>query len=216
MVYQVRNQEGNFFMDNLNQNSGPCTSTVAAQIMAQNRQLAQKYYGPLFGKQIFTIVAVNPDPKWKENTMNGINDFRFEIKGYIIKAIDVMSVCIVPKDLDQRPKIGINVGIEGVEPMMFEIAEPDFSKATIERLGKPGSKPMFFSAEDLPNLDKLVEVANAGSIAAYEDMARKCMNLSKTVRGYSESNRRIYTNYMRECGINSSEIEVNVHIEKTE
>ena len=35
-------------MDNLNQNSGPCTSTVAAQIMAQNRQLAQKYYGPLF------------------------------------------------------------------------------------------------------------------------------------------------------------------------
>ena len=56
------------FMDNLNQNGGPCTSTVAAQIMAQNRQLAQKYYGPLFGKQIFTIVAVNPDPKWKENT----------------------------------------------------------------------------------------------------------------------------------------------------
>lgn len=209
-------------MENLNQNSGPVvSSTMAAQIMSQNRQLAQKYYGPLFGKQIFTIVAVNPDPKWKENTMNGINDFRFEIKGYIIKAIDVMSVCIVPKDLDQRPKIGINVGIEGVEPMMFEIAEPDFSKATreavteaIERLGKPGSKPMFFSAEDLPNLDKLVEVANNGSIAAYEDMARKCMNLSKTVRGYSENNRRIYTNYMRECGVNSSEIEVNVHIEK--
>ena len=42
------------------------------------------------------------------------------------------------------------------------------------------------------------------------------MMLAKTVRGYSENNRRIYTNYMRECGISSAELEVNVHIEKSE
>lgn len=210
-------------MDNINQNGNPVVGTMAAQILAQNRQIAQKYYGPLFGKQVFTIVAVCPDPKWKENTMNGINDFRNEIKAYIVKAIDIMSISIIEKDLDQRPKIGINVGIPGVEPMMFEIAEPDFSKATretvteaIDRLSKPGSKPMFFSAEDLPNLDKLVEIANNGSINTYEEMARKCMILAKTVRGYSENNRRIYTNYMRECGISSAELEVNVHIEKSE
>lgn len=203
-------------------NNTAAVKPSAAHILAQNRQIVQKYYGPLFGRQVFTIVSVCPDPKWKENTLNGINDFRNEIKAYIIKAIDIMSVSIVEQDLDQRPKIGINVGIPNVEPMMFEIAPPDFSKATretvteaISRLNRPGSSPMFFSAEDLPNLDKLVETANAGSIATYEEMARKCMALAKTVRGYSENNHRVYTNYMRECGVSSADLEVNVHVESS-
>ena len=87
-------------MDNINQNGNPVVGTMAVQILAQNRQIAQKYYGPLFGKQVFTIVAVCPDPKWKENTMNGINDFRNEIKAYIVKAIDIMSISIIEKDLE--------------------------------------------------------------------------------------------------------------------
>lgn len=207
-------------MENINTNGMPQIPNAAAQILARNRQVAQKY-GPYFGKQLFTIVAVNPDPKWKEDCVNGINTFRNEIKAYIIKAIDVMSVSIIDKDLDQRPKIAINAGIPGVEPLMFEIAEPDFSRATranviecIDRLSKNGSSPMFFSAEDLPNLDKLVEEANVGAINVYEDFARKCMNLAKTVRGYSDANKRIYTDYMRQCGV-TSDLEVNVHAEIT-
>lgn len=207
-------------MENLNNNSAPQIPNAAAQILARNRQVAQKY-GPYFGKQLFTIIAVNPDPKYKEDVMNGINTFRNEIKAYIIKAIDIMSVSIVAKDLDQRPKIAINKDIPGVEPLMFEIAEPDFSKATranvteaIDRLGKSGASPMFFSAEDLQNLDKLVEEANMGAITHYENFARHCLNLSKTVRGYSDANKRIYTDYMRQCGI-GSDVEVNVHVETT-
>ena len=50
-------------MENINNNSAPQIPNAAAQILARNRQVAQKY-GPYFGKQLFTIVAVNPDPKY--------------------------------------------------------------------------------------------------------------------------------------------------------
>ena len=51
-----------------------------------------------------------------------------------------------------------------------------------------------------------------GAITHYENFARHCLNLSKTVRGYSDANKRIYTDYMRQCGI-GSDVEVNVHVE---
>lgn len=45
-------------------------------------------------------------------------------------------------------------------------------------------------------------------------MLASSTNLSKTVRGYSDANKRIYTDYMRQCGI-GSDVEVNVHVETT-
>lgn len=203
-------------MENLN--SSPKLPNNLAQLTAQNRQILQKFQ--VFGKQLYTIMAVNPDPKWKEDTMQGVNTLRCETKAFIIRAIDIYNVGILEKDLDQRPKVIINNGIEGVEPILFELAEPDFKPATranviecIERIGKPGSKPMFFSVEDLPTLDKLVEESNVAKISFYEDYARKCMSLAKTVRGYSEQNTRIYQDYLRQCGINENATEVNIHIE---
>lgn len=203
-------------MENLNQ----CQKLPSnlAQLTAQNRQILQKFQ--VFGKQLYTIIAVNPDPKWKEETMQGVNTFRNEVKAYIIKAIDIYNVGILEKDLDQRPKVIINNGLEGIEPILFELAEPDFKPATranviecIERIGKPGSKPMFFSVEDLPTLDKLVEESNIAVVGMYEDFTRKCMSLAKTVRGYCDQNKRIYQDYLRQCGINNGETEINIHME---
>lgn len=152
--------------------------------------------------------------------MQGVNTFRNEIKAFVIKAIDIYNVGILEKDLDQRPKVIINNNIEGIEPILFELAEPDFKPATranviecIERTGKPGSKPMFFSVEDLPTLDKLVEETNASKVSLYEDFARKCMSLAKTVRGYSDQNRRLYQDYLRQCGIEGNDTEVTIHME---
>lgn len=189
---------------------------AAVQVMANHRQIAQKY-GQFFGKQIYTIVSTNPDLKWKEDTQKGINTFRHETQALIIKAIDVVSVSILAKDLDTRPKVIINDNIEGMEPIVFELAEPDFQKATrenvrecIERLKKPGSSPMFFGSEDMPNLVKLVELANQSAITFYEDQARKCMQLADTVRQMSTANERLYTDYLRQCGVNVSDVEIHI------
>lgn len=73
-------------MENLNNNSAPQIPNAAAQILARNRQVAQKY-GPYFGKQLFTIIAVNPDPKYKEDVMNGINTSAMRSKLILLKLL---------------------------------------------------------------------------------------------------------------------------------
>lgn len=196
-------------------------SVLAAQIMARYRQTAQKF-GPFFGQQLFTVVAQNPDLKFKEDQLNGRNGLRQEIKAYIIKAIDVVSVSLMEKDVDGQPKIVLNEASNDPS-LVFPLAAPDFSKATranvsecIDRLSKPGSKPMFFAAEDLPTLNELVRVANQGALNAYEEFARKFVQLSETVRGYMEANDRIQSDYLRQCGVNPSETTVNVKVEVNE
>ena len=133
--------------------NGANTPGLAAQILARYRQTAQKF-GPFFGQQIFTIVAQTPDLKWKEDVATGKNTFRQEVKAYILKAIDVESVSLLEKDVDGRPKIILNEK-KNDPSLVFELADPEFTKATrqnviecIERLSKPGSKPMFFTAEE--------------------------------------------------------------------
>lgn len=202
-------------MENINK------STLASQIMARCRQTVQMY-GKFFGQQLFTIVTQNPDLKFKEDQLNGRNGLRQEIKAYIIKTIDVVSVELMEKDVDGQPKIVINQ-FSNDPSLVFPVAPPDFSKATranvsecIDRLSKPGSKPMFFAAEDLPTLNELVRVANQGALNAYEEFARKFVQLSETVRGYMEANDRIQSDYLRQCGVNPSETTVNVKVEVNE
>ena len=142
--------------------NGANTPGLAAQILARYRQTAQKF-GPFFGQQIFTIVAQTPDLKWKEDVATGKNTFRQEVKAYILKAIDVESVSLLEKDVDGRPKIILNEK-KNDPSLVFELADAEFTKATrqnviecIERLSKPGSKPMFFTGEDLPLLTHLTK-----------------------------------------------------------
>lgn len=195
--------------------------SLAAQIMARYRQTAQKY-GPFFGQQIFTIVAQTPDLKYKEDVASGKNTFRFETKAYILKAIDVESVSLLEKDVDGRPKIVLNEK-KNDPSLVFEMVPPEFTKATrqnviecIERLSKPGSKPMFFTAEELPMLNDLTKLSNQSVLNFYEEMSRKCMQLAETVRGYMDMNQRLQVDYLRQCGLTNDDTEIHVTATITE
>lgn len=192
---------------------------AAVKVVENHRQIVQKY-GSFLGEQIYTIITTNPDLSWKEDTQKGVNTFRQEMQALVIKAIDVVNVGVLPKDLDNRPKIIINDNVEGMDSITFELVEPDFQKATresvrecIERLKRPGSAPMFFSPKDMPNLIKLVELSNQATIKFYEEMARKCMSLSETVRNMSKANDRLYTDYLRQCGVDVGEVEIQAQIQ---
>lgn len=197
------------------------TPGLAAQVLARYRQTAQKF-GPFFGQQIFTIVAQTPDLKWKEDVATGKNTFRQEVKAYILKAIDVESVSLLEKDVDGRPKIILNEK-KNDPSLVFELADPEFTKATrqnviecIERLSKPGSKPMFFTAEELPMLNDLTKLSNQSVLNFYEEMTRKCMQLAETVRSYIDMNQRMQVEYLRQCGLDNQETEIHVTATITE
>ena len=201
--------------------NGANTPGLAAQVLAHYRQTAQKF-GPFFGQQIFTIVAQTPDLKWKEDVATGKNTFRQEVKAYILKAIDVESVSLLEKDVDGRPKIILNEK-KNDPSLVFELADPEFTKATrqnviecIERLSKPGSKPMFFTAEELPMLNDLTKLSNQSVLNFYEEMTRKCMQLAETVRSYMDMNQRMQVEYLRQCGLDNQETEIHVTATITE
>ena len=201
--------------------NGANTPGLEAQILARYRQTDQKF-GPFFGQQIFTIVAQTPDLKWKEDVATGKNTFRQEVKAYILKAIDVESVSLLEKDVDGRPKIILNEK-KNDPSLVFELADPEFTKATrqnviecIERLSKPGSKPMFFTAEELPMLNDLTKLSNQSVLNFYEEMTRKCMQLAETVRSYMDMNQRMQVEYLRQCGLDNQETEIHVTATITE
>lgn len=200
--------------------NGVKAPNLAAQILARYRQTAQKF-GPFFGQQIFTIVAQTPDLKWKEDVAMGKNTFRQEVKAYILKAIDVESVSLLEKDVDGRPKIVLNEK-KNDPSLVFELADPEFTKATrqnviecIERLNKPGSKPMFFTAEELPMLNELSKLSNQSVLNFYEEMTRKCMQLAETVRGYMDMNQRMQVDYLRQCGLDNQDTATEIHVTAT-
>lgn len=191
----------------------------AAAATAQNRQIVQKW--GIVGQQIYTIVPASPDLRWKEDQINGRNNLRAELKTYLLKAIDITSVAVLPKDLDGFPKIVVNE--KSNDPsLVFPMAAPDFKKATrdnvieaIERSNKPGSKPVFFEVADLPMLLELLKQTNGSILQQYEEFARKFMSLTETVRGHMDSNERIAADYYRQCGVNPNAEVVEVKAKVT-
>jgi hypothetical protein len=193
------------------------TQSTAAQVMARYRATA-KEYGRFFGEQLYTIVATNPDLKWKEDVLADKNTLRKEVNVFVVKAIDILDVKFLAKDLDGEPKIMLNP--EDNDPnLVFPLVKPDFSKADrknvaecIERIGKKGSKPMFFAAEELPMLNELLKIHNQGILTFYEDMSRKFMKLSETVRNIMDQSDRLQLEYQRQCGVNSEETEITLKV----
>ena len=187
------------------------------QILSRCRQTVAEY-GPFFGKKIFTIVATNPDLKWKDDVMNGVNTLRNEVKVFVLKGIDIKSVSLKAKDIDGQPKIIFNAEDDD-DTLVFPVVKPDFCKATrntvgecIERLTKTNSKPMFFDARELPHLVNLLRQTNQAVLNFYEELSRKYLNLSETVRGMMDSTDRYQAEYLRQCGIGSTETEVQVKV----
>lgn len=205
-------------MNNLS-NTGVMPNELSA-VLANNRKIAQKY-GPYFGQMLFTIVATNPDLKWKEDCIAGRQTLRNEVKAFIIKGIDVCSVSICKKDIDGNPKIVLNEGTEN--EMLFPMAEPEFTKATrenvveaVERAGKANGKPMFFSAADLPELIKLVKASNQAALDTYEKMAQQMIKLVETTNNIIEAGNRLQADYLRQCGVNPNETEIHLTVEVSE
>lgn len=194
------------------------TENLTSTIIGQHRPEIQQY-GKFFGQQLFTVIKVNPDPKFKEDMLKGLNGLRIEIPAYLVKAVDVKSIEILDKDVDGRAKIMINGGKDG---LVFELVNPEFTKATreniakcIENLSKPNNKPMFFAAEDLTVLSELVAIANQDTLKQYEEFARKFMSLSETVRGYMNANERIKTDYLRQCGVqDEADVTISVTVQE--
>ena len=190
---------------------------LETQILGRYRQVIAEY-GPFFGKKIFTIQSTNPDLKWKEDVLNNVNTLRREVNVFVIKGIDIKSVAFKAKDIDGNPKVIFNAE-DNDDTLVFPLVKPDFSKATrdniascIDRLNKPNSKPMFFAAEELPQLVKLLRITNQSVLNFYEELSRKYLNLSETVRGMMDAADRYQTEYMQQCGIDSSETEINVTV----
>lgn len=212
MVYQVRNQEGNKVMEITNNNQ-----PVIAPIIATYRATA-KEYGRFFGEQLYTIIATNPDLKWKEDVLADRNTLRKDVNVFLVKAIDIYEVKFQPKDLDGEPKIILNP--EDNDPnLVFPLVKPEFSKATravvqeaVERIGKKGSKPIFFTAEEAPMLNELLRVHNQSVLNFYEDLSRKYMKLSETVRNQMDQAERAQLEYLRQCGVDPNDTEVKVKV----
>lgn len=205
---------------NTNPMNGVTAPSHLAAVMANNRKIAQKY-GQFFGQMLFTIIATNPDLKWKEDVVAGRQTLRNEVKAFVIKGVDVSGVSVLEKDLDGYPKICLNKGT--ADEMIFPMADPEFTKATrenvaeaIERAGKAGSKPMFFSAADLPQLTELVRISNQSALDTYEKMAQKMLKLAETTRGLIDSADRLQADYMRQCGVEIDSVEVNITVETNE
>ena len=193
------------------------TQSTAAQVMARYRATA-KEYGRFFGEQIYTVVATNPDLKWKEDVLNDKNTLRKEINVFIIKAIDILDVKFIAKDLDGEPKIMLNPD-DNDPNLVFPLVKPDFSKADrksvaecIERIGKKNSKPMFFAAEELPMLNDMLKIHNKGVLNSYEDLSRKFIRLSETVRDMMDQSDRMQLEYQRQCGVVTDETEVTLQV----
>lgn len=221
-------KKGTFFMEttvNVSATSSTQQSpenAAVAQAIAQYRAIA-KQYGRFFSEQIYTIVGTNPDLKWKEDVINDKNTLRKEITVFIIKPIDITGIKFLPKDFDGQPKIMLNP--ESNDPnLVFNLVPPELAKATretiadcISRIGKKGSKPVFFSAEELPMLNELLGLHNSSVCTFYEDLARKYTKLSGTVRGMMEEQERMRIEYMRQCGVTpntTEEVELNINIEQ--
>ena len=193
------------------------TQSTAAQIMARYRATA-KEYGRFFGEQIYTVVATNPDLKWKEDVLNDKNTLRKEVNVFIVKAIDILDVKFIAKDLDGEPKIMLNPD-DNDPNLVFPLVKPDFSKADrksvaecIERIGKKNSKPMFFAAEELPMLNDMLKIHNKGILNFYEDLSRKFIRLSETVRDMMDQSDRMQLEYQRQCGVVTDETEVTLQV----
>lgn len=193
------------------------TQSTAAQVMARYRATA-KEYGRFFGEQIYTVVATNPDLKWKEDVLNDKNTLRKEVNVFIIKAIDILDVKFIAKDLDGEPKIMLNPD-DNDPNLVFPLVKPDFSKADrksvaecIERIGKKNSKPMFFAAEELPMLNDMLKIHNKSILNFYEDLSRKFIRLSETVRDMMDQSDRMQLEYQRQCGVVTDETEVTLQV----
>lgn len=193
------------------------TQSTAAQVMARYRATA-KEYGRFFGEQIYTVVATNPDLKWKEDVLNDKNTLRKEVNVFIVKAIDILDVKFIAKDLDGEPKIMLNPD-DNDPNLVFPLVKPDFSKADrksvaecIERIGKKNSKPMFFAAEELPMLNDMLKIHNKGILNFYEELSRKFIRLSETVRDMMDQSDRMQLEYQRQCGVVTDETEVTLQV----
>lgn len=193
------------------------TQSTAAQVMARYRATA-KEYGRFFGEQIYTVVVTNPDLKWKEDVLNDKNTLRKEVNVFIVKAIDILDVKFIAKDLDGEPKIMLNPD-DNDPNLVFPLVKPDFSKADrksvaecIERIGKKNSKPMFFAAEELPMLNDMLKIHNKGILNFYEDLSRKFIRLSETVRDMMDQSDRMQLEYQRQCGVVTDETEVTLQV----
>lgn len=193
------------------------TQSTAAQVMARYRATA-KEYGRFFGEQIYTVVATNPDLKWKEDVLNDKNTLRKEVNVFVVKAIDILDVKFIAKDLDGEPKIMLNPD-DNDPNFVFPLVKPDFSKADrksvaecIERIGKKNSKPMFFAAEELPMLNDMLKIHNKGILNFYEDLSRKFIRLSETVRDMMDQSDRMQLEYQRQCGVVTDETEVTLQV----
>lgn len=191
--------------------------SAAAQVMARYRATA-KEYGRFFGEQIYTVVATNPDLKWKEDVLNDKNTLRKEVNVFIVKAIDILDVKFIAKDLDGEPKIMLNPD-DNDPNLVFPLVKPDFSKADrksvaecIERIGKKNSKPMFFAAEELPMLNDMLKIHNKGILNFYEELSRKFIRLSETVRDMMDQSDRMQLEYQRQCGVVTDETEVTLQV----
>lgn len=191
--------------------------STAAQVMARYRATA-KEYGRFFGEQIYTVVATNPDLKWKEDVLNDKNTLRKEVNVFIVKAIDILDVKFIAKDLDGEPKIMLNPD-DNDPNLVFPLVKPDFSKADrksvaecIERIGKKNSKPMFFAAEELSMLNDMLKIHNKGILNFYEDLSRKFIRLSETVRDMMDQSDRMQLEYQRQCGVVTDETEVTLQV----
>lgn len=188
-----------------------CKNGTAAQELARSRQIVQSY-GKYFGTQLYTVQSYNPDLGWKEDVANDKNTLRKPVNVFVIKAIDIKSIAFIERDLDDMPKIVINK--EDNDPsLVFPLVPPAFKEATraniqecIDQYVKNGT-PIFFPVSEREALNQHLKVINTTALRFFEELSRKYMALSQTVRDVMDQADAAQIEYMRQCGIPNDEIE---------
>jgi hypothetical protein len=71
---------------------------------------------------------------------------------------------------------------------------------------------MFFAAEELPMLNDMLKIHNKGILNFYEDLSRKFIRLSETVRDMMDQSDRMQLEYQRQCGVVTDETEVTLQV----
>lgn len=185
-------------------------------------------YGPMFGKQLFTVSCVNVDPKYNERKESIVDTGALlpirPVHRYKIRKIDVMSLEYA-QDIDNTPMIILNKGIKDscgqLIEATFPLEMPKFDieptqeniKRAIENAALNG-EPIYFK-----NLEKLTDVVNrlnknekARVDQLILDLQGQANCLAKTI-----ANDTAYvTEYKKQCGsLDDPALQANIHVEAT-
>lgn len=180
----------------------------------ENNRLVLQQFGQLYGRQLLTISSRNPDLSYLKDKQAGKNVL---MRSYNI--LEVVAVNISKIELIEAVN-GPAVRLNDDPNLQFRLAEPKFKSVTAQTVSeavesyRADKTPTFFSDSEYPQLIAEVSSANTDAIRDLEDYAQHLMEVAASITKINDGQRCMYTDYMKQVGINESETNVEITISK--